>query len=127
MANYGTDVAWYPDLDANLRLVSGNYLLAQAIWQRLSTPRGTFPWDTEYGLDVRGLLNATIGPNTIPSWQRQIANECEKDERVLSVTVTITLFANDTMQIGIDGIGSAGPFTATLGVTRVTTALLEAA
>ncbi len=122
---YGTDVSWFPDLDPNLSLTSGNQTLAQAIWQRLMTPRGTFPWDPEYGLDVRGLLNETILPNTIGAWQRQIANEIEKDERVISANVVITQTSQTAISISITGNGAAGPFTLVLGVSSVTVSLLS--
>jgi phage baseplate assembly protein W len=121
----GSDVSWFPDLDPNLALVSGNACLAQALWQRLSTVRGTFPWDPEYGLYVAGLFNETIQPSTLPSWQRQIAAECEKDERVFAATVTIAQLSQTQLTITIVCEIAGGPFTLTLGVSAVTVALLS--
>lgn len=123
--DFGSDVSWFPDLDPNLSLVTGNACLAQAIYRRLTTVKGTYSWDPEYGLYVAGLFNETILPNTLPMWQRQIATELEKDERIASADVLITQTSQTALTITINCTTSNGPFTAVLGVADVTVSLLS--
>ena len=123
--DYGTDVSWFPDVTPNLSLTSGNRTLAEALYRRLSTPRGWFAWDPDYGLDVRGLVNETLNPNNVSAWQRQIAAECEKDERVLTASVVITQTSQTTVSISIAIEGANGPLTLVLGVSNVGLAMLS--
>lgn len=74
------------------RLVTGNTLLAQALYRRLVTPRGTLIGgldEENYGLDLVGLLGTVQAESDAASLPSQIRNELLKDERVEDVTVVV--------------------------------------
>jgi hypothetical protein len=63
--DFGTDISCYPDLDGSFGLVSGFTLIAQDLARRLETPRGGLFYDSNYGTDVRGWVNAAGTPAQI--------------------------------------------------------------
>lgn len=126
MTDFGSDISFAPDMSTNLALVSADQVVAEAILRRLSTPRGWFSWDPSYGLDLRMMLNASMTDETVALWRREIANECEKDERVLSANVSISRIGN-ALTVGIELTTSNGPLSLVLGVSAVTVSLLQAA
>lgn len=124
MVDFGSDISTLPDLDPNLGLVTGNTAVAEACYRRLMTPRGSYSWDPTYGLYIRGMLNETMSDQRIATWQREIANELEKDERVLNANATIT--RNGTsIAISIEILTANGPFSFVLGVSSVTVSILQ--
>jgi hypothetical protein len=91
MADYGRDT-YCTDQIKSGRLVSGNMLLAQALYRRLITPRGTLRGgeaEANYGFDLLGLLGTTATSADIASLPSQIRNELMKDERVDDVEATV--------------------------------------
>ncbi|MFA5436583.1 MAG: hypothetical protein WC372_11150 [Candidatus Neomarinimicrobiota bacterium] len=89
---YGSEVWCLSELGTG-RLVSGRAALAQALYRRLVTPRGTLRGGREesaYGLDVAGYVGAvgtTVARIALPAVVRA---ELLKDDRVRSVTVSAT-------------------------------------
>lgn len=128
MADFGTDISTFPDLDLTFTVISGPRVLGESIARRLSTPYGAFPWAPDYGLDVRQLLGAKFDPAGVDLWRARITAEVEKDERVTSAAVTLTL-APDRLSasMAINIIAADEPFRFVLTVDQVTVQLLEAA
>ena len=58
--DFGFDVDATFGLNPFLPLVSGLANLGQELLHRLSTPRGSLPYDADYGYDLRELLNETM-------------------------------------------------------------------
>jgi len=86
---YGTDLWCLTSVQPG-RLVSGKLLVAQAIYRRLTTPRGTLRGDLSYGYDVVGLIGA-IGTEAAATVLRfAVRAEVMKDDRVQDVDVTVT-------------------------------------
>lgn len=126
MADLGTDLNCYPDLDASGALVSGKTCLAQALARRLTTPRGGLFYDTNYGTDLRLYLNEGLTNEAKSRIKAAIESECVKDERVSSCTaeVTFTLQAQ-TLRISISIDTAAGPFSLVADVSKLTLDLLS--
>lgn len=132
MANttdFGTDTSCTDSLRTG-RFVSGVRLVAEALYRRLSTPRGTLQGGEEeanYGLDLVdlvGSVNTTLAQAALPG---QIEAECLKDERVTSVTANVTSTQAGPVvswKVSLDVETDVGPFTLVLGVSGVTVDLL---
>lgn len=69
-------------------------IIAQAIEMRLSTRRGTYFDDPDYGLLLDDLLLDAAPAGRRARLAAEIAGEIEKDERVDSATVTLASEAN---------------------------------
>ncbi len=118
--NFGADVSTWPDLDGSFALITGKRVVAEAALRRLMTPRGALVGAPNYGLDLRGWVNASYTPAQLGRLQADIAAECEKDERVRSADVTVTADTTTmslTVQVALDT--NDGPFGMTLLVTAV--------
>jgi phage baseplate assembly protein W len=125
MADLGTDISCWPDMDPNGALVSGRTMLAQALARRLTTPRGSLFYDTHYGTDIRYFLNEGFTNEAQSRIAAAVEAECRKDERVATVKATVTFNpAAQSLAISIALSDAAGPFTLTLDVTKLTVDLL---
>lgn len=122
----GLDVLCFPDLDGQLRLVGGFPLLAQDLLNRLSTPRGALFYDESYGYDIPGLLNESLDERDVPRIAAEITAQCLFDDRVLDVSVDVTLFRlENRLRITLQGEAAEGPFWFVLSVSEMTAELLE--
>lgn len=96
---YGYDTSCTDGIDT-ARMVSGVELVAQALYRRLTTPRGSLTFTEAhltYGFDVTqfvGLVGYQIAEQALPA---QIENELLQDDRVDSVECAVTL-----IRVGID-------------------------
>lgn len=91
MSVYGIDLSSADELDFT-REVEGVELVAQDVLWRLSTPagQGVLAFDApEYGLDLSGMLGASLTDEAAASMPGRIRSELMKDERLLSVDVNI--------------------------------------
>lgn len=89
---YGTDTYCYDSLRTG-RLVSGAELVAQAIFRRLTTTRGTLRDGAEgetYGLDIQDFVGQVGNANAADAIPDAIAAEVLKDDRVDGVVVEAT-------------------------------------
>lgn len=81
---YGRDLYCYDQVFTG-RLVSGFDLLAQALFRRLTTPRGTLRGGEDeqiYGLDVLDFVG-TVGTETaVAAIPDAVVAECLKDDRI---------------------------------------------
>lgn len=130
--SYGTDSHCYDQIFTG-RLVSGLDVLAQAIYRRLTTPRGTLDDGDEgmvYGLDIldfTGTLGTEAAVDAIPD---VVIAEVLKDDRVdrceVSATVERATDGLGTILLDVDVFptDASTPFTLSLSVSDVTVALL---
>jgi hypothetical protein len=125
--NYGSDTSCVTDLSRIDQQISNpTVLIAQRLARRLQTPRGALGLiggDKTGGLDVRQYTLGKSSPNDTAIAQQQIKSECMKDEEVQSVDVTVTPVSGG-ITIVITGVSSAGPFSLTMNVGQLTTAVV---
>ena len=75
------------------KYVSGRGALAQAIYRRLTTPRGTLRGGDEeqaYGIDLPGFVGDTATTIAVAALPGIIRGELLKDDRILDVVATVT-------------------------------------
>lgn len=120
---YGVDVSCtttiaddWGEVDATSTLAIG-----EALVRRLITPNGTLWDDPDYGEDVRGYLNRATTERELRDLASKVRNECAKDDRVESCTVSVTL-AGTALSIAV----RIAPVDATLGTFTLTLALTDA-
>jgi hypothetical protein len=112
------------------RYSTGPRLVAEAIFRRFITPRGSLQGgedEQNYGLDLANLIGSVSTPSAVASLPGQIEAECIKDERVISATATVTSTTSGpstAWNIQINGKTGAGPFALVIGVSGVTASLL---
>ncbi len=123
--DFGTDIGLDDDIDDQASEVSGTLLVSQAIYRRLTTPRGTLIDDPDYGLDIRSLLHKGMTPVEIGAYPGQIRQEILKDERITFAEVIVKQSAKETWLITIRCEAGEGPFTLTLGVADAVATLLS--
>lgn len=125
-ADLGQDVSCFSGLDPSFTLVGGLANLGQALLHRLQTPRGGLFYDSNYGTDIRAYCNDTITAEKIAQVAAAVQAECVKDERVEACSASVNFdFTTKTLNIGLTGSTSSGPFQFILAVTSVTIELLE--
>jgi hypothetical protein len=86
---YGADILCFETMDPLVRDVSGEDLLGQDLFHRLDTSRGTLIDDNDYGYDLVGLLHRPTTTQSIAMASQLIEQECQKDDRVVSVSATV--------------------------------------
>jgi hypothetical protein len=130
--SYGSDI-WCFDQPFTGRLASGVDVVAQAIYRRLTTPRGTLRGGEEesvYGLDLLdfvGTVGTTAALDALPP---VVEAETLKDDRILSADVTATFTISSagevaiTLQIECVLRDSDEEFALTLGISDVAVSLL---
>lgn len=92
---YGSDT-WCGDSLVTGRFSRGRMHVILALYRRLKTPKGTLrplnedsnEDELDYGFDVAQFVGACDPEVAVLIAPPQIAAECEKDDRVLSATVT---------------------------------------
>ena len=111
------------------RVVEGVELVGQALYRRLTTRRGTLLDDPNYGIHLLELLGSSVSDDVRASYPGRIRNECAKEPRVDSVTVSITETvegAGLTWEVAIDVLTTEGDtFDLVVGVSDVTVELLR--
>lgn len=128
---YGTDIVWTSDLVEPMSDVdpTSTAAISQALIRRLDCPRGRLVDDADYGLDVRGYLNRGTTTAEINALAGAIRNEVEKDDRVVSATVTVSPSSTgDAFAVSIRIVPASSErdtFTVTLAVTSSALVLQE--
>ena len=127
MADFGSDVSVFPDLDPAFAPLTGQRVVSEAIAKRLTTPRGSLAYAPDYGTDVRSYLNDAVTQAKLNLWKREIQRECEKDERILSAAAALSYDSpTTTLKISLSLTGADGPFALVLVVTAVSLSILDA-
>lgn len=89
---YGTDVYCYDRLLTG-RLVTGPEVVAQAIYRRLTTARGTLRGGDDesiYGFDLLDFVGRIGTQQSIDALPAAVEAECLKDDRVAAADVSVT-------------------------------------
>jgi hypothetical protein len=131
--SYGTDT-WCQDQLRTGHMVTGVELLAQALYRRLTKPRGTLDDGDEgivYGLDVCSFIGRDSTPDFIDGVGPAIEAECLKDDRVSSLEASVTSTTNaageTSVLVEVDVVPvdeATNTFTFTLSVSGVTVSFL---
>lgn len=123
MTDLGTDWDFYKlnedgelDLDPYFGTLAGPVVVAQALARRFEIGRKDLDWDPEAGYDLRRWLNADIDSSALLAIQNGVQGECLKDERVLSVDVTVA-FSGASLTVSVVGQTGAGAFKLVLAAT----------
>lgn len=112
------------DLSMPSYMASGNQVVAEAILRRWSTSRGQLIDDPNYGYNVMDLVSDDLGPGDVAYAQQQLAQEAQKDERVKSASVTVTLTGAGLLTITGAIVTAKGPFSLVVAVNAVSVKLL---
>lgn len=127
--NYGREVSCTRTLKTG-RYVSGVTVVAEAIYRRLTTPRGMLlggESEGNYGLDLMSLVGSADTKGSAASLPGRIENECRKDERIETVKATVVRTVDGpstTYTITIQATTALGPFSLQLLVSAVTVELV---
>jgi hypothetical protein len=112
------------------RFVRGVQVVAQAIYRRLTTPRGTLRGGEEeenYGIDLSDYVGSSATPQRLAAIPGIVRAEVLKDDRVLDVKVSCT-FATSAdglvtvtlaLWVTLSETGEAFPMTLTAGEAGV--------
>lgn len=119
---YGTDVSTFPDLDPQLRPISGQRAIAEAVARRWLTPLGALAYDETYGEDVRALLNSAVDSPRLQSLRGALVAQATADERVQSATVELSISGPAgglSVNLRARLVSAAGPFALVLTITQL--------
>lgn len=129
VTDYGTDTSCTTTLSTG-RMVTGARLVAEAIYRRLTTPRGMLRGsdaEQNYGLDLSDLIGSATTKADIAALPGRIESEVMKDERMESVDVSITDTTDGvgkSFLVAITGVTGAGPFELKVAISELTTELV---
>lgn len=129
MADFGSDISTFPDLDPLLEPQSGRRVLLESIARRMSTPRGGLWWAPSYGSDLGAVLDEAVDPARLRSAANALQQQLVQDERIKSASVEATyVAATRSLRIVVSIVDATGPFTRVfaLDASRVAQ-LMEAA
>lgn len=127
--NFGREISCTDSLRTG-RFVSGARIVAEAAYRRLTTPRGMLRGgedEANYGLDLTELIGSVATKADAAALGGRISSELKKDERILTVTVTVTPIPGPVatqFDIAISADTTDGPFVLQLSVSDVTVELL---
>lgn len=132
---YGTDI-WCGDELITGRYAKGVMVVALALYRRLITPRGKLRGgeaESTYGFDLSEFIGAVGYENALGPLPGLVRNELQKDDRVSTVAVTVTLDRTEdglifiTLSIEVLLQDSDQVFTLTVKADDTTTTLLGVA
>ena len=117
-------------------LATGRYarkarVVGQRCYHRLITVRGTLRGgrhERNFGLDLSGMVGATVDKALTAGMPQRIKNELKKDPEVITVAATIaesTVAGLTKWIITIRATTDVGPFELVLSVSEVSVDLLE--
>lgn len=114
------------------RMVSGARLLAEAMFRRLITDRGTLLDDPNYGFSLRTFLSAEMTPARRAALPGLVRLELQKDERLVEGSVRVEVTEERlpsgafSWEIDVSAVGiETGPFTFSVAADAVTVELLD--
>lgn len=125
MTDYGTAWSCVEDLTMPAVLVSGLRVVGEAMARRLQTPRGGLIDDPNYGFALSEYVNDDITPADLANIKANTLAEAQKDERIISATVTVVLASDGLLVTTIKAQTSSGPFKLVLSSSDVTTQILQ--
>lgn len=132
MTGFGSDL-WCYDRIFTGRIATGPDVVAQALFRRLNTARGTLRDGEEgavYGLDILDFIGQVGADNIVDALGPSVITECLKDDRVRTAraNVSVTRNTDGTVEVLLDIDvalhDEADTFTLSIGVSDVTVQLL---
>lgn len=125
MADLGVNDLWcQDDVLGDFQPVAGSLGLAQALYRRWTSDRGSLIDDPMYGTNLTDYINADVTDGDIANLLAAAYAEALKDERVIEITGTHELDDDGVLRIEFTVTWGEGPFTLTLAVSAVTVELL---
>jgi len=128
--DFGEDLQCATDLTPTMLTNSGLALMADVCCRRLSTPNASLiSAPDERTTDMRLYIGSTLGRGAtgIATMRSDATAALKADPRIFAVSLKFT--APDDLsfiEIGVDGVGSVGPFQLTLKVSAVRVEVLNA-
>lgn len=124
--DFGTCISVTDDLPLKWRYVRGQRVVAEAVFRRWNTERGSLPYALDYGTDAAGAIGETFTPATASALEAALEREAEKDERVLAATVSTSYdFASSKLTITGAITTADGVFNLVVSVDSLTAELLR--
>ena len=129
MSDLGRDTSCTTSLRTG-RIVSGARLVGEAIYRRITTPRGMLRGGEEeanYGEDLSGLVGSIRPDLLVASLPGRLSAEIRKDQRIEDVTVTVTSARKGPsveLTVTIEAVTSEGPFSLVVAASSVTAQLI---
>jgi hypothetical protein len=128
---FGRDT-WCLDSLQPGRLVSGRALLAQALYRRWTTPRGTLRGEdgSTYGIDIVGLVGAAASSIVLGALPGMMRAEALKDDRVADVQISATAVTDSrglavvTLAVHVTPADELEDFDLTLAVDEISVQIL---
>ncbi len=126
MTEYGSELSCLGDIASDGRMVTGFRVVAEAIYRRLTTPRGRLIGDPDYGFDLTQYVNADVSPRDLAGLRAAVVAECAKDERVDSISVESELSTAGVLTLTIlIGLVTLDEFTLVITASEVTVELVS--
>lgn len=128
--NLGTEMSCTRGIRTG-RFVSGARVVAEALFRRVTTPRGMLRGSEEednYGIDLADLVGSVESDADVASLPGRIRAECSKEDRAANVVVDVLRTVNGpsvTYRITIAADTADGPFALVVGVDELTVDLLD--
>lgn len=120
------DVSTFPGLDPAFRDITGRRAIAECIARRYMTPRGFLDYAPNDGFDVRSALSRAMSGRELATLRAEMTAEAEKDERVRSATVDVTVdLEAESIRARVELETAEGPFVLTLSIDKVTVEILS--
>jgi hypothetical protein len=136
MADTGTDIACIDDADPRWSTCTGNKLVLQGVYHRLTTTSvlgriinddGTVEADPEaeeFGEDVRLLIGSGLSEDGLPAIERRLSGVCQRDKRVDFADCKCALEdagnGKANLIIYVSGTSAEGPFAFVFRATSTT-------
>lgn len=130
--SFGTDV-WCTDSIRTGRLARGRQVVAQALYRRVTTPRGMLRGGEEegaYGIDLVGYVGAVGTALALRALPGIVRAEFLKDDRVADASVAATIsratpgVISVVLQVNVVLIGEGEDFSLTLSVDATSVTIL---
>ena len=115
----GLDLTCTNDLTPTMTTSSGRQCLAEAIYRRMTTPRGGLIYDPNYGFDLTAYIEDDITGSDLGTIQAGILQQCAQDERIVSAKCAVQFVGSNQVTSATSGI-VANPKPGTQGVLVVT-------
>ena len=120
--DFGADLECGWDIDPMMVELHGDdpRIVTEACIRRLQCPRGALLDDPDYGLDVREFLRQPIDRVMQAAIPSMISSELLKDDRVKSVSVSVTstgTAVDPRLELAITGTTDGPPFTLIAAIT----------
>lgn len=126
---FGVDVVTYPSLDPNFTLLKGMNCVAERVYRRFSTQRGSLTFHPDDGLDIRAMLSKGMTSRQLAAIKGAVEAEAKKDEQVDDATASVD-FDEPTFTLTIQLSLKASDdttFSLTLAVTALDVTLFHVA